>query len=166
MFLAGLVLALIGAALAEVGAPWNLSGLVGVFGLVLFAVYSVAWRRASMAGRALRRGPFQRVRAVGWCRPGDGCNYAVFANDDDPSPDLVVRLPLRRDVESEVEGWFAGETNPVLYGGVALFGADGLLATGRVLPNRRAVKVWARRSIEPGSWVQRPPTDWYPPGGE
>ena len=80
-----------------------------------------------MAGRALRRGPFQRVRAVGWCRPGDGCNYAVFANDDDPSPDLVVRLPLRRDVESEVEGWFADETNPVLYGGVALFGADGLL---------------------------------------
>lgn len=108
MFLAGLVLVLVGAALAVWGAPWNLSGLAALFGLVLCATYSVAWRRVAMAGRMLRQGPFRRVRAVGRCRPGDGRNHAVSA-DDDPSPDVVVRLPLRREVETEVEGWLAGE---------------------------------------------------------
>jgi hypothetical protein len=151
MFRAGLVLVLVGAVLAVWGAPWNLSGLAALFGLVLCATYSVAWRRVAMAGRMLRQGPFQRVRAIRWCRPGDGSNYAVSADDDDRSPDVVVRLPLRREVETEVEDWLAGEPKPTPYGGVPLLSVDGLLATGPIIPNRRAVEVWARRLEVPRS---------------
>lgn len=55
---------------------------------------------ATAARAGLRSGMFRAVRAEGWCRPPDGCNYAIFTGTDADEPGAVVRLPLRREVSS------------------------------------------------------------------
>ena len=138
--------------------------LAGI-GLTFGALYGLALRRATAARSALRSGRFREVRAEGWCRPPDGCDYALFASPGN-EPDAVLRLPLRREMKRSVEGWLAGSTEPSILGGVGLFNDEGLLATGRIVSDRSGRKRWMRREREPGRLVQRPPEDWYPPGGE
>lgn len=156
----------LGGAGALLGLPPQVGLLLAAGGMTFGALYGIAWRRAGAAERALSSSPPRAAYCAGWCRPPDGCNYAVFFTEENRTPDLVVRLPLRRDMVASTEGWFCGSTSPSLLGGVALLGPKGLLATGRVVPERSARKKWARRTTEPGWWVQRPPEDWIPPGAE
>lgn len=142
---------------------------VGLFlagiGVTFGSIYGLALRRVLAARAALRSGPFRGVRAEGWCRPPDGCNYALFASPGD-MPDAVLRLPLRREMRGAVDAWLAGRIEPAILGGVGLFNDEGLLGTGRILPGHLGRKRWMRRRKEPGRLVQRPPEDWLPPGGQ
>jgi hypothetical protein len=145
----------------EIGAVLGLSGLifVGIFGIASF--------RASKAANAITHGPWARVYAVGWCRPPDGCNYAVFTRTPRPgdAPALVMRLPLRRQMVTAT-GWLCGLTQPRRFGAVALLSDDGaLLGTGRIVSDRAAANLWRRHDTEPSRFVMKPPDDWLPPGG-
>lgn len=153
------------ALLALVGVP-QVALVIGGFGLIFGALYGTAWRRATAARAGLRSGMFRAVRAEGWCRPPDGCNYAIFTGTDADEPGAVVRLPLRREMKRFAHAWLAGDAEPSVLGGVGLFDSGGLLATGRVVSERTARKRWLRRGQIPGRHVQRPPEGWYPPGGE
>lgn len=140
--------------------------LIAGLGLTFAALYGIAWRRASAARSAIRSGQFREVTAKGWCRPPDGCNYALFATSGSEEPDAVLRLPLRRELKRSADAWLAGNNVPSLLGGVGLLNEDGLLATGRIVSERTARKRWARREKEPGRMVQRPPEGWYPPAAK
>jgi hypothetical protein len=162
----GLIVAAVGAGMLGLGMPSAPFATVGGLGLMFAGLYAVALRRVVIAQSSLRDGPVRAVRAVGWCRPPDGCNYAVFIGPDLSTPDAVIRLPLRREVSPSIDGWLCGDVVPAVWGGVALIGESGLLATGRIVSRRTGQKRWQRRSVEPGRWVQRPPRDWLPPGGQ
>lgn len=161
--------AVLGAVAAIAGLPPQVALLLLLLaagGVTFGALFGIAWRRAGAAKRALTASTPLAANCAGWCRPPDGCNYAVFFTAEERTPDLVVRLPLRREMVSSTQGWLYGSAKPSLVGGVALVGPNGLLATGRVVPKRSARKKWARRTTEPAWWVQRPPENWLPPGGE
>lgn len=166
LILAGCIAGLGAGLVAAVAGVPQVGLLVAGFGLTFGALYGVAWRRASAARSALEASEFVEVRAVGWCRPPDGCNYALFNDSEQESPDWVLRLPVRREMKRSVSAWVAGRLEPSVLGGVALFDEEGLLATGRIVEPASGRKKWERRNKEPGRMVQRPPEGWYPPGSE
>jgi hypothetical protein len=157
---------IIGGAVVAVGYA-VLGALLGFGCLVFTGIFGIAWVRATKASAGITDGPWLRVFAVGWCRPPDGCNYAVFADVRQPqdTPALVIRLPLRREMRSS-NAWLCGAPKRGLLRSVALLAESGeLLATGRVLRSSVAVDRWRRRADEPSRFVIRPPDDWLPPGG-
>jgi hypothetical protein len=160
-----LALIAVGVVLAAIGAPFAAFMAAG-FGLTFGSIYGVGRRRAAVARRVLHGGNPRAVWAVGWCRPPDGCNYALFMQAKSEEPHVVVRLPLRRDMERSTSAWVYGSLKRSVLGGVALVGPEGLLATGRVVSSRTARKRWRRFDTVPSVWVQRPPEDWLPPGGQ
>jgi len=160
-----LLLALVGLPLSTLPDPL-FALLAWALGLTFAALYAIAWRRARVAQRLIENSEPRAVWAIGWERPPDGANYALFLHGSaDDDPDFVVRLPLRRDLRRSTAAWVYGRLEPDILGGVALVGPDGLLATGRVVGRRSARGKWRRFGTEPSGWVRRPPEDWLPPGG-
>ena len=163
--LGALALTVVGALLLGVVPQLGFIGSLG--GLTFGGIYAISWRRAVVARRVLRRGKPIAVWAAGWCRPPDGCNYGIFLDGSSEHPDVVIRLPLRRDdMERGTEGWLFGRLKPAVLGGVALLGPRGLLATGRVVSRRSTRGKWQRRDSPPNRMVQRPPENWMPPAGQ
>lgn len=158
-------LVLVGFPLAALGVPF-LAFMAWGFGFTFGSLYAIAWRRAAVARSRLQAGDARAVWAVGWCRPPDGCNYALFVQASSETPHVVVRLPLRRDMERSSAAWVYGSLKPAMLGGLALLGSNGLLATGRVVSSRAARRKWQRFDTTPSIWVQRPPENWMPPAGK
>ena len=146
----------------------RLAGLiVAGIGLVLLGIYLVATWRARLARDGILNGPWHKVFVVGWCRPPDGCNYAVFdaSTNDRTIPQYVVRLPLRRAMK-DGSAWLGGIPTQGLLRSVALVAESGeLLGTGRILGRKIARTRWERRAQPPSKLVARPPEDRLPPGG-
>lgn len=105
-------------------------------------------------------GPYRKVWAVGWSRPPDGCNYALFDGLQQAGgrPDWVLRLPTVRDVQSGA-GFLCGEPQPGrLLGGHALIADTGtLLAAGRIVRHDLGQKRWERRTTPKSGWVSGGP---------
>lgn len=141
--------------------------LAGGLGLTLGFLFGIAWWRVAAAHRATFVGPFERVHAVGWCRPPDGCNFAMFLIDreDGDEPDYVLRLPVRRQM-AKSDAWLCGSPKPAMLGGLALLSGTGLLGAGRIVSRRAGLKRWRRKDVPPGKHVMRPPNNWLPRGGE
>jgi hypothetical protein len=124
----------------------------GAAGVLLPVLYVSTARRARAVRRMLSHGCVSVV-AVGWTRSPDGCNFAIFPPDANPSatePSAVIRLSTIRPTATTA-ALLAGElrrSKPV-----ALFTTDGqALAVGRVRSRSRAQRVWARRNST---------TPWY-----
>lgn len=146
-------------------APLRVAALIaaGVAG-ALGVVYVLAVRRYRVGSGGIGDGPYRPVRVAGWCRPSDGCNYGVFDADSTEmsDPRFVVRLTLRREMFDGL-GWLCGRPDA---GAVGLIGFDGsLLGVGYVVDQAKARRIWTRRNKPVGRFVQRPPKDWFPPGG-
>jgi len=151
-----LAVAIVIAVLLRSGVGFTLAaGFVAVGG-----VYCVASYRGWHARRLVIRSPGMQVQYDGWCRPPDGCNYALFRPDTASGPPFaVLRLPIRREMSAGA-GWFfgAGDTKAG-----ALVARDGrLLGAGRILDDGSSA--WDRRGVAPPWYVMNPP-DLNPPGG-
>jgi hypothetical protein len=146
------------AAIVGLGLPAAVAAPLLALGLTVAAIYSWAALRTRAARRGLRHG-CRAVLAVGWTRVPDGCNYALFAPDADAAatePELVIRLPTRREVTTG-PGVLWGSTRASRWNSVALLKEDGgLLGVGRVRPSAGGRKVWERRHS---------PTPWWAIGG-
>lgn len=120
------------------------------------AVFGLQAYRTRTAKRHLRNGCMAEVLAVGWTRVPDGCNYAIFPPESDPTerePDLVIRLP-RAVATGTQRAWLCGSSEPSLVGGVALIDRSGrVVAVGRVRSPRSGAKVWARRHAPTPRWM-------------
>jgi hypothetical protein len=137
--------------------------LIGV-GVFLAGIFLVAAYRARAALHAVEQGPYLRVHAIGWCRPPDGCNYAIFDGTDRDTPTWVLRLPLRRPM-TVADAWLCGDARPSQKGAVALIDDSGdLLGAGRIVSVAKGMERWRRSMTAPGRLVQKPPEGWYPPG--
>jgi hypothetical protein len=160
---AALLVGAFGVGLIAADVPVRLAMVPVLLGVVWLGVFLVALSRTWAAGRHLRTGPQRWVKAVGWCRPGDGCNYGIFldAGATPDSPDLVMRLPLRRRPLS-TEGWLIGE--PGAFGLLLTTESGEFLGAGRIVQDSTAIDRWNRRDQPPGRLTQTPP-DWEPPGG-
>ena len=163
---AGIGVLVAGTAVALETSLVRLGLTIGALGVAGGSVFGTALLRAVIARSLVRTGPYARVRVVGWCRPPDGCNYALFFRDESSHPGAVVRLPIRRGMKGSAVAWVAGPVRPSTFGSVGLFDESGLLATGRVVDSGIGLKRWQRRATEPGRTVSRPPKDWLPPGGQ
>src|SRR4029077_16493280 len=101
-------------------------------------------------------GPYRKVWAVGWSRPPDGCNYALFEGQQmrGDRPDWVLRLPTVKAAQSRA-AFLCGEIRPGnITAGNALIGQDGsLLAAGRIVAERTGQRKWQRRSARKSRWV-------------
>ena len=130
---------------------------IGVLIVSLFFVWSVYRLRA--ARKSVLAGPYQAVRAVGWTRPPDGCNYGLFRGSDarQDDPDWVLRLPLKRHVRT-TSAILCGTPRPGSYfGGLALIDPDGsFLAAGRIVGPYTAQKRWERRTKPTPWWADGP----------
>lgn len=152
--------------MAGAGLPVQLALVVGGFGFAFGALFAVAWRRFSVALRAVEDGPYRRVHVVGWVRPPDGCNLGLFWTAHMAVPDAVVRLPLTRDVNT-TDGWVAGDITTSAGRAVAVFDERGeVVGAGRTVPAKSARRKWSRRHQRPSRWVMQPPGSWRPPQGD
>jgi hypothetical protein len=161
MIAVGLVVTMIGAAVAAF-TTWRVA-VPFVIGPTIAVLYAVVIYRYSNAKIALRSTPAP-VWVRGWCRPPDGCNYAVFDSEPDEGtePELVVRLPIKRAMATG-PAWLCLTINR---DAAVLFDDQGnFLGAGRVLASGRASTVYPRRDEPPGKHVMQPPKDFLPPGG-
>ena len=114
--------------------------------ILAFMTYSVlfgiAGYRALRGHQAIASEPGVSVRFEGWCRPPDGCNYAMFPNDGSSSvPFAVLRLPVVRRMSSG-SGWLFESSRSKA---AALVGAAGeVLAVGRLVDD--CLDRWQRRN--------------------
>jgi hypothetical protein len=161
----GLAVALpVGISLLAIGGPVAFGVTLVGLGVVLPSLFFVAAYRSSAAARAVDRGPYRRVHAVGWCRPPDGCNYAIFEGPERSRPSWVLRLPLRRPMTT-ADAWLCGAPQPSWFTALALIDDSGdVLGAGRIVAPRTAVTRWNRREAPPSRLVAPPPRNWYPPG--
>jgi hypothetical protein len=139
---------------------------MATLGIFLGGLFGVAWYRSRRVVSNLRNGPFSHVHAIGWTRPPDGCNYALFPEwtGVPGNPKWILRLPLRRPMY-EADGWLCGSSEPSLMGASALIDEGGvLLGYGRIIGHKKGLRRWNRRNLRPNSFVTRPPKGIYPPG--
>ena len=123
-------------------------------------LYGVAAYRALRALLVVKSVPGRLVRFEGWCRPTDGCNFALFAAENSlDTPFAVIRLPLVREMSSGT-GWVFQRGSE---SAAALVSERGeLLGAGRIV-NDGAAR-WLRRDDAPPRFVIKPP-DLKPPAG-
>lgn len=161
----GLAVALpAGVIVLALGGPVGVVTILLGVGVFLSGIFFVASYRYVVAERGVERGPYLPVYAIGWCRPPDGCNYALFDGAAREAPAWVVRLPLRRPMASGA-AWLCGSSAQSWIGAVALVAESGeLLGAGRIVSDKKAAARWARRATMPGPLVQKPPDGWFPPG--
>ena len=109
--------------------------------LIYAVLFGVAAYRALRGRQAIASEDGVSVKFEGWCRPPDGCHYAMFPKDGSSAvPFAVLRLPLVRRMSSG-SGWLFESSRSTA---AALVGADGeLLAIGRLVDN--GLDRWQRR---------------------
>jgi hypothetical protein len=134
--------------------PGEVAAAVSGLSVVGTVFFTLAGFRTHLARRSLKQG-CREVLAVGWMKPPDGCNYAVFQRDANPAesdPDLVLRLPVRRRTVKSL-AFLCGSTRPSRFrSAAALLSPDGtVLGVGRVRPTANGQEVWRRRHA-PAPW--------------
>jgi len=153
---------LLGSAAVAVVYTWQtrLALVAAASSVTTGGLYGVAAYRAFRARLVVQRAPGRPVRYQGWCRPPDGCNYALFAADTSVDrPFAVIRLPIVREMSSG-SGWLFHRNSE---SAAALVGGDGeLLGAGRVIDD--GIARWLRRDDGPSRFVMKPP-DFKPPAG-